>query len=62
MARLSEAFDMETGRKLGREKKGANKILQYLGTRGKTVLAKFMHITLSWKERSSSKLKTQIII
>ena len=31
MARLSEGFDMNTGRNLGREKNGATKILQYLG-------------------------------
>ena len=31
MARLSEGFDMETGRNLGREKNGATKILQYVG-------------------------------
>ena len=35
MARLSEGFDMETGRNLGREKNGATKILQYLGPREK---------------------------
>ena len=32
-AQLSEGFDMETGRNLGREKNGATKILQYLGPR-----------------------------
>ena len=32
MARLSEGFDMETGRNLGREKNGATKILQCLGS------------------------------
>ena len=35
MARLSEVFDMNTGRYLGREKNGATKILQYLGPRAK---------------------------
>ena len=35
MARLSEGFDMETGRNLGCEKNGATKILQYLGPREK---------------------------
>ena len=35
MARLSEGFDMDTGRNLGREKNGATKILQYLGPREK---------------------------
>ena len=35
MARLSESFDMETGRNFGREKNGATKILQYLGPREK---------------------------
>ena len=35
MARLSEGFDVETGRNLGREKNGATKILQYLGPREK---------------------------
>ena len=35
MARLSEGFDMDTGRNLGREKNGASKILQYLGPREK---------------------------
>ena len=32
MAQLSEGFGKETERNLGREKKGATKILQYLGT------------------------------
>ena len=31
MARLSEGFDMDSGRNLGREKNGATKILHYLG-------------------------------
>ena len=31
MARLSEGFDMNSGRNLGGEKNGATKILQYLG-------------------------------
>ena len=31
MARLSEGFDTETGRNLGREKNGATKILEFLG-------------------------------
>ena len=31
MARLSEGFDMDTGRNLGREKNSATKIVQYLG-------------------------------
>ena len=35
MARLSEGFDMDTGRNLGREKNGATKILQYLGPQTK---------------------------
>ena len=35
MARLSEGFDMDSGRNLGREKNGATKILQYLGPRAK---------------------------
>ena len=35
MARLSEDFDMNTGRNLGREKNGANKILQYLEPQAK---------------------------
>ena len=35
MARLSEGFDMNTGRNLGREKNGATKVLQYLGPRAK---------------------------
>ena len=35
MARLSEGFDMNTGRNLGREKNGATKILQYLGPEAK---------------------------
>ena len=39
MARLSEGFDMETGRDLGREKIGATKILQYLGPREKNNFA-----------------------
>ena len=38
VARLSEGFDMETGRNLGREKNGATKILQYLGPREKNDL------------------------
>ena len=38
MARLSEGFDMDTGRNLGREKNGATKILQYLGPREKNEL------------------------
>ena len=40
MARLSEGFDMETGRNLGREKSGATKILQYLGPREKNDFGK----------------------
>ena len=35
MARLSEGFDPNTGRNLGREKNGATKILQYLGPQAK---------------------------
>ena len=35
MARLSEGFDMNAGRNLGREKNGATKILQYLGPKAK---------------------------
>ena len=35
MARLSEGFDMNTERNLGREKNGATKILQYLGPKAK---------------------------
>ena len=35
MARLSEGFDVETGRNLCREKNGATEIFQYLGTREK---------------------------
>ena len=35
MARLSEGFDMNTGRNLGREKNGATKILRYLGPQAK---------------------------
>ena len=35
MARLSEGFDMDSGRNLGREKNGATKILQYSGPRAK---------------------------
>ena len=35
MARLSEGFDMNTGRSLGREKNGASKTLQYLGPQAK---------------------------
>ena len=31
MARLSEGFDMDSGRNLGREKNGNTKILPYLG-------------------------------
>ena len=61
MARLSEGSDMETGRSLGREKNGATKILVFLGPQ-KTILAFFMHKTLSWKERSSSKQKSQTFI
>ena len=34
-ARLSEGFDMDSGRNLSREKSGATKILQYLGPRAK---------------------------
>ena len=33
--RLSEGFDMDTGRNLGRDQNGANKILQYLGSKEK---------------------------
>ena len=35
MDRLSEGFDMDTGRNLGRDKNGATKILQYLGPKEK---------------------------
>ena len=35
MARLGEGFDMDTGRNLDREKNGATKSPQYLGTREK---------------------------
>ena len=35
MARLSEGFEMNSGRNLGREKNAATKILQYLGRRAK---------------------------
>ena len=33
MDRLSECFDMDTGSNLGRDQNGANKILQYLGSK-----------------------------
>ena len=36
MARISEGFDMDSGRNLGREKNGATKILQYLGPKQKS--------------------------
>ena len=36
MARISEGFDMDTGRNLGRERNGATKVLQYLGPREKS--------------------------
>ena len=35
MDRLSESFDMDTGRNLGRDQNGATKILQYLGPKEK---------------------------
>ena len=35
MDRLSEGFDMDTGRNLGRDRNGATKILQYLGPKEK---------------------------
>ena len=35
MDRLSEGFDMDTGRNLGRDQNGATKILQYLGPKEK---------------------------
>ena len=35
MGRLSEGFDMDTGRNLGRDQNGATKILQYLGPKEK---------------------------
>ena len=35
MDRLSEGFDMDTGRNMGRDQDGATKILQYLGEKGK---------------------------
>ena len=35
MDRLSEGFDMDTGRNLGRDQSGATKILHYLGPKGK---------------------------
>ena len=35
MARLSEGFDRDTGRNLGREKNSATEILQYLGSNAK---------------------------
>ena len=41
MARLSDGFDMETGRNLGRGKNGATKILQYLGPREKNDFGQF---------------------
>ena len=36
MDRLSEGFDMDTGRDLGRDQNGATKILQYLGPKEKS--------------------------
>ena len=36
MARMSEGFDMDSGRNLGREKNGVTKILQYLGPKQKS--------------------------
>ena len=36
MAQISEGFDMDSGRNLGREKNGATNILQYLGPRQKS--------------------------
>ena len=36
MDRLSEGFDMDTGRNLGRDRNGATKILQYLGPKEKS--------------------------
>ena len=35
MARISETFDMDSGRNLGREKNGATKILLFLGPQQK---------------------------
>ena len=65
MARLSELFDMDIRRNLGREKNGATKVLQYLGPREKNSFCPLkahnpklsMHKTLSWKERSFGKQK-----
>ena len=62
MARLSEGFDMNTGRNLGREKNGATKILQYLGPERKMILVNSMRITLSWKALNSKKLTTRVAI
>ena len=36
MDRLSERFDMDTGRNLGRNQNGATKILQHLGPKEKS--------------------------
>ena len=41
MARLSEGFDMYTGKNLGREKNGATKILRYLGPQAKNDFGQF---------------------
>ena len=35
MDRLSEGFDMDSGRNLSRDQKGATKILQFLGPKEK---------------------------
>ena len=40
MARISEGFDMDSGRNLGREKNGATKILQYLGPKQRSDFGK----------------------
>ena len=41
MDRLSEGFDMDTGRSLGRDQNGATKILQYLGPKEKGDFGQF---------------------
>ena len=44
MDRLSEGFDMDTGRNLGRDQNGATKILQNLGPKEMATSVNFMPI------------------
>ena len=56
MDRISEGFDMDSGKIFGREKKGATKVLQYLGPKQKSDFGQLYahNPTLVWTRYSNT--------